>query len=173
MNWNSFQTTDRILVVWNEFQFIAHQSIGFGQNVFNRCSAIAVFHKLRSHMAQYYGSSLQWDEPSGKLPRVVGVYAKKFRKRAPPEFPAITGPESQSGGFSVLGVESAGPAGAQGSPGVSGPESHVGFSRRIRYSVESRPGILGRVPSSKIFTGLICRSEEHTSELQSPMYLVC
>ena len=65
---------NRVLVAWNEFQFIAHQSIGFGQNVVNRCSAIVVFHKTLRAVAQYYGSSLQWNEPSGKLPRVVGLW---------------------------------------------------------------------------------------------------
>ena len=140
---------------------MAHQSIGFGQNVVNRCSAIVVFHKTLRAVAQYYGSSLQWNEPSGKLPRVVGVYAKKLRKRAPPEFPAITGSESLSGNFRYRGGiggtgRRLGSPGRKILPGFSVPESHVGFSRRIKYSVESRPGILGRVPSSKIFTGLIC-----------------
>ena len=112
---------------------MAHQSIGFGQNVVNRCSAIVVFHKTLRAVAQYYGSSLQWNEPSGKLPRVVGVYAKKFRKRAPPEFPAITGPESLL--EFCRGVQ------AGKWPGVSPGVPFRNFLAHETF-VDSRPGIL-------------------------------
>src|SRR5437763_11182523 len=54
-------------------------------------------------------------------------------------------------------------------PGVSPPvfSRHVGSTGPTRHDLPSRPAPADVAPPSRN------RSEEHTSELQSPMYLVC
>src|SRR5438876_10210744 len=59
------------------------------------------------------------------------------------------------------------PSGITGSPrGITvGPDGNIWFAEVS--------GVIGRITSAGVITEFASRSEEHTSELQSPVHLVC